>query len=257
MAKTAAKRRSPAKRKPAAGKSSGLALSGWIVAAGLGAAWAGPQLGLWPHDVLDRIPSFDQVRAMVSRDETAPRRIEAPERPKIVARAEEARPVEPPAKRPTLPPLTSETIADIVRKADAKPTTPLPKPQPRAPAPAHPSALLPPGPVPEAIPVITAAIRKEPPQRPTTARPGDLAIRRYPFTTAPAVAYVGDLRTLRILGGEGDWKKVEVSATGTVGWLRLQRLREAPQNARAAVPATDAPVPAEALLQEPSPAKVR
>lgn len=235
MAKTVTKRKSPAKRKPAAKTNSALALSGWIVAAGLGAAWGGPQLGLWPRDVLDKIPSFEDVRTMASRGDEAPRKEPLPkqdaepERRRATARVEETRPSDAAPQKAVLPPIKSETIADIVRKAEAKPGTPLPKSPPRmvSAAPATP-ALLPPPAVPAAIPFVTAAIRNDQPERAATGRPGELAIRRYPFTTAPAIAFVGDLRTLRILGGEGDWKKVEISSSGAIGWLRLQRLGEKP-----------------------------
>lgn len=266
MAK-ATKRRSPPKRKAPARSVSGLALSGWIVAAGFGAAWAGPQFGLWSNDVFDRVPSLQQLRQMASREDSAPpRRADVPPRiPPVLPEKVEARTASPPAaaataapKKPLLPPLKADTISEIVRKAEAKPSLAIPKPQVRtAPAGAAP-ALLPPPPVPAAIPFTTAAIRKDVPARAPTARPGDMAIRRYPFTTAPAVAYVGDLRTIRILGGEGDWKKVEVSATGVVGWLRLQRLgaaRDADTGGRRAT--ATSPVPAATLQREADAAGTR
>ncbi|KQT48782.1 hypothetical protein ASG43_07985 [Aureimonas sp. Leaf454] len=92
--------------------------------------------------------------------------------------------------------------------------------------------------------LLASAVRTDTPSAPLTARPGDLAIRRYPFTTAPAVAYVGDLRKVRIIGGQGDWKKVEVATSGQTGWLRLQRYDGAEQTQAGSKPA--APVLREA-----------
>lgn len=256
MAKATTKRKSPAKRKPAAKRPGPgwAALSGWVVAAGLGAAWAGPQLGLWPNDILNRVPSLDQLQKMASLDGVLdpgapPKRQPSPVAPKPVAtRMPDTSP-----QKTILPPIKPDTISEIVRKADAKPIVAPAKPIPKAATPDRSSGLLPPAPVPSPIPFVTAAIRRDAEPRAPTARPGDLAIRRYPFTTAPAVAYVGDLRTIRILGGDGDWKKVEVSATGVTGWLRLQRLgakvdAEATPSHSASM--ARPPIPAAPLLKE-------
>lgn len=236
MAK-ATKRRSPAKRKPAARTSpTALALSGWFVAAGLGAAMVLPQTGLLHNDVYEKIPSIDRLKEMASFSPSSPS--PSPSRQaEPVSRFDEPtavrRPVAPAperrqetvAKKPVLAPIKAETIAEIVRKAEVKPAAALPKPQSRVAPAGNDSVLMPPAPVPLPVPVVTATVQKDPAQaRLPTAKPGDLAIRRYPFTTAPAVAYVGDLRTIRILGGEGDWKRVEISSTGVTGWLRLQKL---------------------------------
>lgn len=272
MAKATTKRKTPAKRGKPAGRSvSGLALSGWIVAAGFGAAWAGPQFGLWSGDALDRVPSLQQIKKMVSLDgggdaarpaEThrvaaaAPTKIEA--RTATPAPAPAPTSTTTPSKKPVLPPIKADTISEIVRKAEAKPSLGVPKPQGRMPSSEIAASILPPIPVPE--PIITAAIRRESAPRAPSARPGEMAIRRYPFTTAPAVAYVGDLRTIRILGGEGDWKKVEVSASGVTGWIRLQRLGavrdEAPSQRRDITKSTS-PIPAASLMREADAAVAR
>lgn len=226
MAK-AVKRKSPVKRKPATRSSSSwIAVSGWIVAAGLGAAWAAPQFGSLPKDLWSQVPAVDRLVPPILRDSTSTATVEEVPRSTqaSVAAPVTASPTHMDSKKPVLPSIKADMISEIVRKAETVSVNAVPKPQTRSASGSGAVVPSPPASVPAAVPLVTAAIRRDAESPAPTARAGDLPIRRYPFTTAPTVAYVRDLRTIRILGGEGDWKKVEVTASGVTGWLRLQRV---------------------------------